>query len=104
MITVHENTMGTVAKCDCCNKYTLRIGTLMLGATVRQLEDLLIAFKESYSQNFSYETCKEKLRINFALNQAHLSLSLCKKELLESIELLDLSIWMIKVENLVYKN
>lgn len=104
MIVLHENRFGSVAKCECCNKYSLRLGTVVLPATTYQMKELIKAFKETLLSCFSAKSCQRynsQTRVNFALNAAHMSLSLCRTEILMAIEVLEVSVLMLEVNKII---
>ncbi|SFT44828.1 hypothetical protein SAMN05216474_0624 [Lishizhenia tianjinensis] len=104
MILIHENSIGSLAKCECCDKYSLRLGTVILPLSSKQMRELIYAFQDTLSSCFKHSNCKkyhQQTRVNFALNAAHMSLSLSKDEIVQSIELLEFSLLMIEVGNIL---
>lgn len=104
MKLIHENRMGSVAKCNCCEKYSMRLGTVILPVKPRQMRALIYAFQDTLSSCFNTSNCNryhQHTRVNFALNSAHMSLSLAKDEIVQSIELLEFTLLMLEVEDIL---
>jgi hypothetical protein len=99
MEVLHENKVGLVAQCNCCNEIQIHIDNVILNLTIKEFTTFLELFNKIDINELNKNKSLEKIIIITPFNKVSLKLS--TEEINNLSELLNISNVMLNIKSLI---